>query len=298
MPGTSLLEDLDGKVYFIRNFEFGHANIAQSSPIKLVKTCFCSVGTSENLHYDQLWQFQSASNFPGEPDGAYYITNVKHGARLMTDGKDIGVYDKSYENNQLWTLRKHENGEGYFIYNKDFSKCCIAKPQRKNKVSLCTTSLTAWDGDTQENDFTKWVLVPRFRANYVKTVIWSADNRRGSQDFSETVKLTKGLKLTSSMELTTKVGLEVSLKMSLGLLGLGDLESTVSAEISTTLSRGTEKMWQESHEIKFTAPAGKMYRVFQHQISFESDLTCDGMQYYGSYAIDESEDGSDCPDSV
>ena len=76
-------------------------------------------------------------------------------------------------------------------------------------------------GDKYEDQL--WKLVPRFDATMAFTTVWEADNRQGSQPFSQKVKVTKGFKNTTSQTIKVDVGMKYSVNASTsaGLAGIG-----------------------------------------------------------------------------
>ena len=44
----------------------------------------------------------------------------------------------------------------------------------------------------QDYDDQLWKLTPRFGAAGIADVLWSVDNRKGANDFSETITITRG----------------------------------------------------------------------------------------------------------
>jgi len=280
-------DDFDGGAFFIRSLKFGHASLAQVKAAKHSnKICYDCVITFETPFPDQLWLFTAASNFNG-PKGYYYIKNLAHGGRLMSgDGQlrqRVGVYSSEYGDDQLWKLKK--KGKGFILSNKAHPEARLTKSQPANDY---VGVVAGTHGDLDQ----VWSIIPRYEANYVKTVIWSTDNRKGTNDFSETVKVSKGLKLMSSSSLSTKVGLETSIEKSIGKAGIGGKASAkLTTEISTSMESSTEETWTEEREVTFTAPAGKQYRVWQEQLSLDSDVKSDNIRFYGEYTIEESDTG-------
>jgi len=120
----------------------------------------------------------------------------------------------------------------------------------------------------------------------MKTVtLWKSDNRTGSQDFSERVKITTGLKLTKSESFSTTTSLTFSLEAALNGIGAS---TELKTELSDTLETGSEKNWVTEREITFTAPAGKNYRVKQQVASFTSIVDADDCVFSGDYIVEES----------
>jgi len=294
---TATTDKFDGKAFFIRNFHFGHANLAQIRDMKHSnKICHYCVVTSEHVRPNQLWRFTAATNFPGGQKGYYYISNLVNEDRLMSIKGDVGVYGAEYGDDQLWRLSKQKGGSKkhtpYLLENKAYPKFRLEKYGKRDNLIRMDDGWQDVGSDVPDN--AKWVLVPRYSANYVKTVIWMADNRRGTQDFAEEVTFSTGLRLQKSSEISTKIGLEASLKAS--IQGVGDLETKFSAEISTSMSSESESTWGQENKITFTAPAGKQYRVLQDQISFNSDFERDNLRFYGAYTIEETNDKFGCTD--
>ena len=124
--------------------------------------------------------------------------------------------------------------------------------------------------------------------------IWSADNRTGSNDFSEEKTVTTGLKLTSSTSISTTVGLEQSLKASakasLGFDEFGvEVSMAITSQIERSLSQTEEKSWSSQSKIKFTAPKGKNYRVKQATCDFTSLLVEDNCRLSCNYKVEETD---------
>jgi len=282
---------LDGAVFFMRSKLNGHANIAQykkiQPPDNTCKTCIIPWEIPDGV--DQLWMFTDASQF-GHKKGHYYIRNIhyddllickKGGIGSLPDHYSLAVHKRgTHYPDQRWKVKKSK--KGYSFYNEEYTEHrIVAFETFKGK-----TKLGVWDGDLADRREEYWDLVPRYKAKFETKELWRTDNRQGTQDFAETIKITSGIVMTYSESLTTKVGLEATLKKSVAKLG-GDVEAKVSTEISKALSKGTEQSWSYEREITFTAPAGKNYRVLQDQVKFNSDLKRDNIIFYGAYTVQE-----------
>ena len=132
--------------------------------------------------------------------------------------------------------------------------------------------------------------MPRFQADIKEVTIWSCDNREGTQDFSEKIKITTGLKLTTASSVSTKVGFELSLKASASYaIASVEVETKISAQIESSLSHTEEKSWSQEAEITFTAPKGKNYRVKQLTCNFKSPLASDNCALTCNYSVEETD---------
>lgn len=163
------------------------------------------------------------------------------------------------------------------------------------KVTKFGTPDTDWGTyDKADHDDQVWKLVPRFKADISYVTIWSADNRTGSNDFSEEKTVTTGLKLTTSTSISTTVGLEQSLKASAkASLGFGEfgveVSMAITSQIERSLSQTEEKSWSSQSKIKFTAPKGKNYRVKQATCDFTSPLADDNCRLSCNYKVEETD---------
>lgn len=118
--------------------------------------------------------------------------------------------------------------------------------------------------------------------------------RHGTEPVTKEFKVLTGVKLTKSSSLSTKFHFEVSLKASLsseipGLKGGMETTLTLSTEISSSVSKSDERSWIKEAKTKFTAPAGKKYRVLQTVVNFSSKLSADDTTLYASERIEESD---------
>ena len=116
--------------------------------------------------------------------------------------------------------------------------------------------------------------------------------RQGTNDIPIKVIVTTGLKLARSTSLTTKVGFEYSLKSSLsaGIEGISagmESSATFSTQIEESVSKSEEKLWIETIEKDYKAPAGKKYRVVQTVLDFSSPLEIDDCSFYSQERIIE-----------
>ena len=144
--------------------------------------------------------------------------------------------------------------------------------------------------DGADYDDQIWKLTPRFKAEVKDVILWSCDNREGSQDFSEEITVTTGLKLTSSSTVSTKFGLEQSLQASVSYgIASAEVQTKISFQLETSLSHTEEKNWSRQSKVNFTAPKGKNYRVKQLVCDFASPLASDDCALKCNYKVDESD---------
>jgi hypothetical protein len=273
---------INGLTFFIRNQDVWPANIAQWGTDN-GNDC----GTYEEAIYpDQLWMFLEDEFNPGY----YNIMNVYHSSppwRLAKWGEgntDTGVYAGDYYEDQLWSfvnVSESATGEGmmYNIYNKAYPQC---------KLTQWGQADSDWGTETGNVTGQTWTLLSRFTGTIQIKTLWSADNRQGTQDFSETVTVTEGLKLTSSSSVSVKLGLDESLKASIPDIGMS-VKTQLQASVTDSLDRGEEESWTQTTSIKFTAPAGKNYRVSQYTVPFKSLYDADDMTLSSFFSIQESD---------
>lgn len=147
-----------------------------------------------------------------------------------------------------------------------------------------------------------WKLVPRFEANITENVIWSHDNRQGSQNILEKVRVTTGLKSTSSNPVLTPVGFKQSLKAAASFAATtAEVQKIILTQIDASLSDADEnnpqmQNWIKESEILFTAPKGKNVRVKQLVCGFKSSMANDDWQLSCNYKVEET-DGDRFPPS-
>ena len=101
-----------------------------------------------------------------------------------------------------------------------------------------------------------------------------------------------GVRTTESRTVRTLHGFKTSLSAS---IGLGAFSSTATAEynheVETTVTEETEKTFSRTNKITFTAPAGKIYRVLQDVVKFDSPLPSDDCELRCKYTVEEEEKG-------
>ena len=273
---------LDGNTFVITNKEYFRANLAQWG------TDGRDVGTHENKVYvDQFWILEPEPHWPGY----YYIKNAEYtDYRLAkwsgfwgdSGDEDVGVVNGQYHDDQLWKFESQGN-DFYKIFNKEYPDARLAK-WGKDDDDWGTYS------GSEEYDDQIWKLTPRFRANVQEIVIWEADNRKGSNDFTEVVTVTKGLKLTSSLTLSTKVNLESSLEASIPIDAISfGVSSKIATELASSMTTTEEKSWSTATKTTFTAPKGKNYRVKQIEVDFDSVLPEDHLIFDSGYTIEETD---------
>ena len=107
-------------------------------------------------------------------------------------------------------------------------------------------------------------------------------------------RITTGIKMSKSESVSTKVGFELSLKASVSA-GIGgyfsaalETTATFTHEIHRSLSTSTESSWSKETTTKFTAPAGKRYKVFQTILDFSSPYQLDDCSLYSHERIEEN----------
>jgi len=239
------------------------------------------MGTYEiKVHPDQFWLLERDRD---EKEEYYYIKNIHHdGYRIGKWGKgdkDVGSYGGKYYSDQLWKFVKE--GDYYRIYNKKYPTAKIAKWGKG-------------DGDwgtyaKDDYDDQLWKLTPRFTATPSTKILWHSDNRTGSKPFAVKKTVTTGIVLTRSETVSTKVGLAASLNLAATYKAVtAGLTTSVSYEITKSMTTTEEKSWSETTEIPFEAPAGKNYRVVQNTMIFTSPYPDDDMELFLSYRIDET----------
>ena len=178
---------------------------------------------------DQLWELRANDNHPGY----YYIVNCHHS--LYRIGKwgsgdaSVGAYKGDWYDDQLWRFDKQSDGF-YYIYNKQYPDARIAKWGHGDG------QWGTYAGDKYEDQL--WKLVPRFNANMGFTVVWEADNRQGTEPFSQKVKITRGFKNTTTQKIKVEVGMKYSAKASAsaGLEGIGEASSEIGTEYTSSLA--------------------------------------------------------------
>lgn len=261
----------DGQVYFITNKVHHHARIAQWG------TNGRDMGTYEGKVYpDQMWVLKEDK----VDKGWFLIENAyRTGYRIAKWGcadSQTGIYNGPHYPDQLWKFVPAGNGY-YYIYNKVHCEDRLAKWGKGN------SDWGSYGGPKYDDQL--WCFTPRFEAEIDWVTLWEADNRQGSQEFSEKVTITTGLKLTQSSSFTTKTSLTTSLEAALCLFSA---KVEMNVEIENTVSTGSEQSWSVEREITFTAPPGKIYRVRQPQVVFKSMLHDDDCVFTGNYKIEES----------
>jgi hypothetical protein len=266
----------DGNTFIITNKSYPHANLAQWG------NGGRDMGTYEQKIYpSQLWLLEAHPTYADY----FYIKNCgKEGYRIGKWGggdEEVGAYNGQYYDDQLWKFV--DAGDGYYrIHNKKYPSAKMAKWGKKDDD---WGTYAGPDYDSQ-----LWKLKPRFKSEGVADVLWSCDNREGSQDIAEEITITTGLKSTTSESFSTTVGFKTSIEAS---IGLGDFSPSASsefyAETNHSLSTTEEETWQRTTTIKFVAPAGKNYRVLQNTCRFESPLVADNCELRCNYKVEERE---------
>ena len=105
------------------------------------------------------------------------------------------------------------------------------------------------------------------------------------------IKVEHGVTKSREESVTVTDSLKSTMEMS---VSYGAVSASASVEISHTVERtvkvGTEITTTSSSETKFTAPAGKNYRVWQYVITFSGRFGAsdDRFQVIGPYRIEES----------
>ena len=133
-------------------------------------------------------------------------------------------------------------------------------------------------------------------------MIWSHDNRRGSRNILETIRVTTGLKSTSSNPVSTSVGLKQSLKAAASFAATtAEVQKIIFSQIDASLSDADEnnpqtQNWIKESEILFRAPKGKNVRVKQLVCGFKSFMANDDWQLSCDYKVEET-DGDRFPPS-
>lgn len=148
------------------------------------------MGTYGGPYYaDQLWELRANDNHPG----FYYIVNCYHTQhRLAKWGKgdeEVGAYEGHWYDDQLWKFERQPDGY-FYISNLNYPDARLAKWGHDDG---------AWGtyaGPKYPDQL--WKLVPRFDTDMGFSVIWEADNRQGSEPFSQTVTVTKGFNSTTT----------------------------------------------------------------------------------------------------
>ena len=198
----------------------------------------------------------------------------------MSSSDAVVAYKGDYHNNQLWKFQK-EGPDLYRIFNHSYPEHKLCK----NDFSRFIKSFNGPDHDDQ-----LWKLVRRFDAKQENTIIWAADNRQGSADYSETIEVTNGLTTQSSTTMSTTLGMGVSLSAS---VHAGSMSAEAAAEfhqeITNTVTNASEETWSRTTTTTFTAPAGKNYRVVQNTCMFESALAVDNCALKCNYIIEETD---------
>jgi hypothetical protein len=226
---------------------------------------------------------------PTKP-GWYYIYNAAEDqkdwrlAKWSAGNTDTGVYEGDYYDDQLWsftnvTMTNTTMGEYYQINNFLYPQCFMSKWGEEDSD---WGTVTGADVDNQQ----LWALVPRYEATVQDRIIFQADNRNGTLDFTETVTITTGLQLTTKNTISTTVGLSESLTDSIP--GIYKCSMQLKAQVDQSLSKGEQADWSITTQMNFTAPAGFMYRVVQRMVPFKSRLIADNMNLYSDYYIQQS----------
>lgn len=270
--------NFDGNTFLIINKKYPHAKLAQWG------TGGRDMGTYEQkVHPDQLWTLRASPQHPEY----FYIYNAKHDnyriAKWGSGDESVGTYNGQFYDDQLWKFVSNKDGY-YRIYNYKYKEAKMAK-WGKGDGDWGTYSKADYEDQL-------WKLVPRFEAKFDEVVIWSCDNRQGSQPLEEEIEVTQGLKVTTSQTISTKVGFKYSLKASINSVPMISSEVTAEmyAELETSLSRGEEKSWSMTRKRKFSAPAGKNYRVKQYKADFTSPIQTDNCSLRCKYKVEETKE--------
>jgi hypothetical protein len=193
---------IGNRTYFIESRAYPHARVAQWGTDN-GNDC----GTYEiEVYSNQLWLMKESPTKPGW----YYIYNADEDqkdwrlAKWSAGNTDTGVYEGDYYDDQLWsftnvTMTNTTMGEYYQINNFLYPQCFMSKWGEEDSD---WGTVTGADVDNQQ----LWALVPRYEATVQDRIIFQADNRNGTLDFTETVTITTGLQLTTKSTISTTVG--------------------------------------------------------------------------------------------
>lgn len=255
-------------------FMFNKSHVHVQARIAQWGTNGRDVGTYAGETHDdsQLW-FLNPGNYPGY----YYIENIRQPSyRLAKWGNkdgDVGVYNGDYSDDQLWKFEREK--DYYRIFNYKYKNAKIAK-------------WGASDGDWGTIDGPNcddmlWRLIPRFTSTISEHTVWACDNRKGTEPFSEEVQVKEGITITTGTSFTFNhvERQSVSAAVEFGLEKSSSVEDTteIKREFESTLdickTKEKKEEWSRQSTIKFTAPPGKNYRVYQISAEVESPFIPD-----------------------
>jgi len=244
------------------------------------------MGTHEQgNNLSQLWLLQAD---PEDTDYFYIYNCHFEGYRIgKWDSGDqkVGPYNGQFYDAQLWKFV--DEGNGYYrIYNKRYPTAKMAKWGKGDG------DWGTYDGKNYQSQL--WKLQPRFTADPSSAgfsdVLWRADNREGSNEVTQVITVSRGLKLSESSSVRTLHGLKTSLEAS---VAAGDFSATLTTEynmeIENTDTTTEEKNWVTTSQVTFIAPPGKIYRVLQNVVKFTSVLAGDNFELRCNHKIEEEE---------
>lgn len=265
--------DVDNNQFMIYNKKYHKARITQFGK--------SDVGTYEQGPYsDQLWTMETHPT----QKGCYYMVNEKYPTSRIANSKHkLVIYGGNYFDDQLVRLEPSGSNDGYFyIYS------CYYRNDRIAKYGSGNSNMGFYSGGLYSDQL--WKFVPRFDAAKIGTYeVFHFDNRQGSAPITREVTVTRGITRSSSSTITNKTTFKASMSVSLGAGGMsGTLESEFSLELENSFSESNESSWSKTENIKFTIPAGKNYKVMQHQANFKGPFADDTCSLLSSIKIFES----------
>lgn len=104
--------------------------------------------------------------------------------KLRQNANGVGINKDTYYPDQLWKFERV--GQFYRLVNKVYPTCRI------EKFGSHRANLRCYNHEAGLRDGQLWKITPRFRSNLGWKVLWHADNRQGSQAFTQTVRFSCG----------------------------------------------------------------------------------------------------------
>ncbi|XP_057295508.1 uncharacterized protein LOC130623973 [Hydractinia symbiolongicarpus] len=230
-----------------------------------------------------LWFLEAEPKHPG----FFYLKSLHEGYRITKGGRGDDVLSSfrgNYFDDQLWRFQKE--GEYYRLFNFYYPDAQLAQPDDD------TTHVHAFSHGSDENRL--WKFVPRYVASIETRVLWSCDNRKGSEAFQQTIEITKGIKMLNCSSIrapeNVRKSLKIALMKELGKLGKSgsEMEKEFTSEINNSTLK-SEEQDRQRNSVTLSAPAGKKYQVIQNVCTFKSVNTFEDCEISTGLLIEESD---------
>ena len=274
---------VDGSLVLDNNEFFIYNKMKHKARLTLYKTGWDEFGTYEHeLADNQLWLLEPNPN----KEGCYYMVNERHSQYRFADSKKNGLiaYKGNYFEDQLWRFVPSGENDGYY-----YIKSCVYTNDKMTKFAVKNRDVRLYKGN-DKNDGQLWKLVPRFEVEMKTDDVFHFDNRQGSTPITREVTVTTGVTRSTTGTIRSQLTYKQSMTASISAAGASaGSTAEFTAELETSFSETNEESWSKTETIIFTIPAGKNFKVMQHEVDFKGTIPADSCTLLTSIKIFESD---------